>query len=439
MAAMALFWIGANGLILLPCKLVPTMTWWPALLCAAAMACFQAISWTLAGSPLLRLVVALGVLPGWVLACVLYCYSHGISVTVSELSLILCGVILAAYGVSVVGVSRGRRGEALGWAWVRQALERAVTGWPRRRRLFRTPARAQAWLEWRQKGLLLPFFVGCFILFLLAVAGLEMSRAEVIRVFLAFLSLPLLVAFFVGFGTAKTSFWARELGLSSFAATRPLSSSALVAAKLRTAARSTVATWALILLLASCWVVLSGNAGLVQDLWDVFILEYRPVRAWVIPPLALAGAVALTWMQLVAGLVLGLTGRPWVVNGAVSVYLALATAGACLGIWTYFHPDFYDTFLAVLWWLAGSAALAKALAALWAVRAACRESLLEARTFAWLLGVWVAGAACLVSLTCLLFGGRQLPVALIALGSVLTLPLARLVAAPLALAWNRHR
>ena len=93
----------------------------------------------------------------------------------------------------------------------------------------------------------------------------------------------------------------------------------------------------------------------------------------------------------------------------------------------------------MLWWLAGSAALAKAFAAVWAFRAAYQESLLEARTFAWVLGAWVPSALCLVSLIYLLFGGRQLPVALLALGAVLSLPLARLAAAPLALAWNRHR
>src|SRR5262249_23623354 len=163
-----------------------------------------------------------------------------------------------------------------------------------------------------------------------------------------------------------TSFWAKDLGLSAFAATRPATSGALVLAKLRMAALSAAAGWGLMLLLGALWVVVAGNQGRVAAGWTAFVQWRRALEGWAVLALALLGVVALTWGQLVAGMCLGLTGRAWVVNGATLALLALAAALTTLGFWTYSHPEFYDTLLVVLWALAGVAVPAKLLAAWWA-------------------------------------------------------------------------
>ena len=56
-----------------------------------------------------------------------------------------------------------------------------------------------------------------------------------------------------------------------------------------------------------------------------------------------------------------------------------------------------------------------------------------------LVAAWAVTAASLVGLVYLLVPGEILPAHLIAGGVVLALPLVRLLAAPLALEWNRHR
>src|SRR5262249_31401060 len=129
---------------------------------------------------------------------------------------------------------------------------------------FSSAARAQLWCEWRQKGLLLPLPLGCFMLVLLfATPAGEFDEILAAHVLVALVVTPLVLASFVGFGMGKTSFWAKDLGLSAFAATRPATSGALVLAKLRMAALSAAAGWGLMLLLGALWVVVSGNQGRV--------------------------------------------------------------------------------------------------------------------------------------------------------------------------------
>ena len=103
------------------------------------------------------------------------------------------------------------------------------------------------------------------------------------------------------------------------------------------------------------------------------------------------------------------------------------------------HPGFAATLWGALPWWAGGAVLLKLLAAGWALRALLRRGLVEAPTLVKLLGVWLLLAVGLFTLVCGVIPVGFVPVPLIACGVVLSLPLARLAAAPLALAWNRHR
>jgi hypothetical protein len=71
MAAAALLWLAAVWLVFEPCGMMKKVDiGWPALVCAALTANFQALAWTFVGSPLLRLVVAVMLLPAWVVAAV---------------------------------------------------------------------------------------------------------------------------------------------------------------------------------------------------------------------------------------------------------------------------------------------------------------------------------------------------------------------------------
>ena len=435
-SAAVLLWFWVTRLIMIPCGMTRTAEWWPALLLAALLTAFQAVCWTFVRSPLLRLVVAILGLPSLVMIGAYYAASHSLHVTEVELSWGMSALIGVSYLVAVAGVARTRRGDRLSWAWLREFAGRAVPRLPGGARAFTSPTAAQRWLEVRRNGWMLPVFVGFFLLMLFWATALPLSRDEVARVVAAIVFVPALLAFFVGFGMGKTSFWARDLQLTSFMATRPLSSMALANAKLYAAAISTLITFVLVLVLAPLWAVLTGNADVVRELCEGLVRDEPAWRLGILAPAVALGLSGLIWLQIVAGMCLSLTGRSWVVNTVVLFYVMVAAALIALGSWTNSHPAFFDTLLVVLGWLGGALFLLKAGAAAWIWR---QPGLWREKAAVRLIALWLAIAACLVLVLYTVMPESPVPRILVALFVVLALPLTRLTALPAAIAWNRHR
>jgi hypothetical protein len=434
-ASAVLLWLGLSWLVLVPCGRLQTVEWWPALLLAACLACFQAVCWTLVRSPLLRLVVAILGLPSVVMCGALVWAVYDLPVTGLQVTLGLYAIIGSAYVVAVAGVARDRRGDRWSWAWLGRFLLRAVPLWPSRARSFASPQAAQRWLEVRRHAWLLPVFMGSFLAMLFWATALPLSPVDVARIVAAVVGVPAVLAFFVGFGIGKTNFWARDLELSSFLATRPLTSTALAHAKLYAAGLSALATWGLVLLSAPLWTLLSGNVEVVRELCDSWFHHQPAWKLSLLAPVALAGLVGLTWLQLVAGMCLSLTGRAGVVNAVVLLYGAVGTILAGLAFWNGTHDDFLDTLLVILWWLGGGLGLLKLSAAAWTWS---WPSFWRERTVLRLI-LWLAIAVCLLVPLYALVPEGPVPTNLVALFIVLTLPLTRLTALPAAVAWNRHR
>jgi hypothetical protein len=436
MAAAALLWLGLAWLILVPCGLARTVAWWPALVLAAWLACSQAVCWTLVRAPLLRLVVIILGVPSIVLGAAFVWATYQLEITITQVMAALGAVIAGAYAGAVAGVARDRRGDRLGWAWLGRWLVRAVPCLPARERFFPSPGAAQRWLEVRRHAWVLPAFVGLFLAMLFWATALPLSPVQVAQVVVAIIGFPAVLAFFVGFGLGKTSFWARDLQLSSFLATRPLTCAALAHTKLYAAGLSALVTWGLILLLSPLWAVLSGNVGVVRGLADTLFHGQAAWQLGLLAPVALAGLVGLTWLQLVAGMCLSLTGRAWVVNGVALLYVTVAMALTGLGIWTASHADFLPTLRTALWLVGGSLGLLKVSAAVWAWGRADNGH--DAATLV-LVILWVAITTCLMFPLYAVVPEGAVPRHLVALYIVLALPFARLIALPAAVAWNRHR
>jgi hypothetical protein len=440
MAAAALLWLGLSWLILMPAGRGQERAWWVvALLLAASVTWFQALCWTLVRAPLLRLVVAIIGLPSIALYYAYAWARHNLQVTAAHLTLVLAASIVVSYAVAVVGVARDRRGDRLSWAWLWRLLARAAPRRVGRERSFASAAAAQRWLEIRRHGWILPAFTTFFLGMLFWAAALPLDKVDVARMAAGIVGFPMVLAFFVGFGIGKTSFWAKELTLPGFTATRPMTCATLAHAKLQAAGFSALATWGLVLLLAPLWALLSGNVATVRSLIEGIFQDRPAWQPYLLAPLILAGLVGLAWLQLVAGMCLSLTGRATVVNGVTLFYLLIGTTLLALVIWTGNHPEFFDTLVVVLWCLAAGLVLAKLLAAGWALRVCRRESFLDARAAAGLLGIWLAVLACVVIPLYALVPVTTMSMHLIAIGLMLCLPLARLLALPLAVAWNRHR
>jgi hypothetical protein len=162
-------------------------------------------------------------------------------------------------------------------------------------------------------------------------------------------------------------------------------------------------------------------------------------RAIVIVLLVLVGLMASTWKQLVQSLYIGMSGREWIVKASVFVALAFLSLIVPLAHWV-----FHSRFLMAVLWISLPSILAilvcfKLSAAVWIAIRLRDNRLVSDRAIligavCWDIVVFALYGVLVWLVPSLLFRGYFL-----ALIAILAVPLARLSAAPLALAWNRHR
>jgi hypothetical protein len=452
-AVAALAWVAWAGLVLRPCG-VDVPLGWPALLLAAVLAWLQALLWTPFGLPWVRLPLAL-ILPTG--AVVLAVAGSTAGVPEAALVAVLAALLPPAYLVARAGVARTRRGDVPEWWAAAAPRPRPDPARAAGRRPFRSPLGAQVWYEWRCHGLGFPLIlVGALLLqtgptVLLGrlgdaavtdglfpyLAPFSRETRIVAVTFGVLLWLPPLLASIYSGGLGSTG---PQFRMTSFLATRPQTGTALVAAKLWMAALSTLAAAGVTLLTALAWLLLTGVGPDVAGWWrQVEGMPYA-APAWLIALLALAGLLGLTWLHLCKGLVIGLAGRPraYVVIAAV-LGVGLIVALSLFGSWLAHHPQYFETLRTLLPWGMGLAALLKLLSVGGVAAGLRRRGLWAGRTVATVAGVWLGTAGCLLAVLLVL-----VPPGLVAwyvppLGVVLALPLARILAAPLALEWNRHR
>ncbi|MES1240424.1 MAG: PHB depolymerase family esterase [Acidobacteriota bacterium] len=422
--AMVGLWLATVLFVLLPFEVdLPLI--WPGLLAAAFLAWTQVLMWMPYGLPGLRVIVAvlwLVSLDAIVLLAVHY------EATEPQMVALLAPQLPLAYLAACFAVARARRGDLPDWrrifAWPGQIADLL----PRRRVRFSSPARAQAWFEWRRQGWRLPAWMGLLLPFelaLLFIAGDD--RPEIVRYTL--LGVLLTPSFMAAFAAATIS--------KSSDATRPLTSASLVAAKLEVALRSTLAAWLLVAIAIPFALTFSSTWPVVIERTIQWIEAEGTLRAAAIVLLVFLGLFGLTWRQLVQNLYLGLTGRERVVKSGVLFVLAcLAVFGPIAG-WIL---ALYGMALATkaLPWIAAALIGLKLSAAASIATRLRRQRLLDDRTLVAAAAGWLVAVLALYGLLAWLVTTPLIPRYFLALVAVLAIPLARLSAAPLALAGHRH-
>jgi hypothetical protein len=435
-AVMAGLWLATARFAVLPSGVdVPLM--WPVFFAVASLAWIQVLMWMPYGFPGLRVIAAVG----WLTTIDAIVFT-AIERKVPEAGMIafLAPQIPIAYLCAYVAVARARRGDVPDWRdkFARLGAIRDVLA--RRRDHFPSAARAQAWFEWRQHGLSLPVWVGILLPFELAFLLVPGTPALAVYTLFGVLVTPPFMAAFVAHGARKPGPHASDAeGLPPFIATQPLATSALIAAKLSMSIWSTLAAWLLVVIAIPVALTLSGT-------WPVVIDRARRVsdvvgtpRAVVVALLLLAGLVASTWKQLVQGLYIGLGGRGWLIKASASVTLGLVIFIEPIFLWI---RDSDKVRLAIwngLPWFLAVLVVIKMSAAAWIAPRLQASRLFNDR-------VLVTGAACWLAAVLTLYGvfvwlvlGPLIPRYFLLLLAILAIPLARVSAAPLALAWNRHR
>jgi polyhydroxybutyrate depolymerase len=412
---------------------------WPALLGAVYLAWTQVLTWMAYGLPGLRILVFvlwLAALDAVVILAV------QLEVPEPRLVAMLAPQLPLAYLAACLVVARARRGQVPDWRGAFTRLGRMARVFSPRQGVLASPFAAQAWFEWRQQGRLLPALVGLLLPFELGLLYLARHEPPVL-VELTLLAVLLTPPFMAGFTAAFAFAPGREGGDPSGAtltATRPLTSAALVAAKLRAAIWSTLAAWLLVLVAVPLALALTGTWPIVADGIARLVEVVGRPRAILIALVGFAGLVASTWKQLVQSLCIALTGSARVVRGSVLVRLSLLVAIWPIGDWATRN---WTSVVVTLWdagpWVLAVLAALKLSAGAWVASRLHRSRLVSDRSLvkgaaAW-LAVVLALHAALVWLASTPFIAHHLS----ALVAILAVPLVRVSAAPLALARSRHR
>lgn len=402
--------------------------WGPALFGAATVAAVSATLWLTEDSG--WIFVAVGVVPVvlglWLKGRYGYAFSQPThlwqEVTFPEVVTLLA-VAVCAYYVAVAGVSRRRCGERLPSLGIIALLERLLDPAPYSGLPFRSAVHAQAWYEWRKKGLAMPGAVVFGLLIFLAL-WLVLSRNgdDLLQGLLVGGGLLSGAALLGGIVTGNCGPDDANYEMGSFLATRPITTIDMARTILKTALKSVLMAWliwaaAFVAVYLIVWATQSHRPALPREL------------GWWYFPATLIGAVAILGLLTCAGL----SGRrgPFLI-----LFCALPGAFIGLSLFAKFAlaREAREQFLEATW---ASAAVLAILLTAWAFAAARRRKLISWPTVYVAGSLWAALAA-LIAVADVLHAGQR-PALFVLLAGVCALAVAPLAAAPLALAWNRTR
>lgn len=353
---------------------------------------------------------------------------------------ILVPQLPVAYWAARTAVCRARRGEVPDWSGAFTPLA-SLALLLAQRGPFRSPMGAQTWYEWQQHGWSLPVLVTFVLPFALGLLFLDRNAPAFVIISLAVVALtPPIMASFVASTIRRASPRGDDYGLAPFLATRPLTSAALINAKLRVSIVSTIITWVVVITVVPLALSLSDTWPIViERARDLHDLIGRP-RAIAITVLAVLALVATTWKRLVTSLYVGLSGRPWLVRTHIGVTMVLLVVAIPFVQWIGENPrEIVVRILDAVPVAAGVLVAVKMSAAGWIATRLDRSRLIEPRALLGTAAVWLAAVLALYAVFAWIADTPHIPRYVLVLIAILAVPLTRLSAAPLALASNRHR
>lgn len=406
--------------------------WGPALFAATSIAAGQATLWLTEKSPAwlpwaFALVAAgLGV---WLKSRYGDTFSQPnrfwLEVTPLEV-LTMLGITALAFYIAVIGVARQRRGDLLPSFGVLAWFERTFDATPEVGQPFRTPAQAQFWFEWRQKGWPMPaavvfgMVVGCGIWAISVHDGKELLHA-----FYAGGGVLSVVAMVGGMILGNTGPSDSNFGMGHFLATRPMTSAEMSRTILKVGAKSVLVTWSIwVAAFAVVWLLLLAFNAIPPGV----PAEWRRLGWWYAPATLLG-----PW--IVVGLIssLGLTGSPSFMMKLFAIFFLLIMARPLLEQ----HVLSYSVRQQVERAIPAALGVVFMLGTAWAFIAARRRNLITSRTAWTIIGGW-AMLSGIVMFESWRHSETPMAASVLAIGLLATAA-APLATAPLALAWNRNR
>ena len=429
-AATASLWIATATLARWPGGVDVYVPWvWPALLTAAYLAWTQALMWMPYGLPGLRVVIAaMWLMVVDVIVLLALNYKVGEPVMIA----ICAPQIPIAYLVAWYAVARARRGDVPDWRGIFARLGRIAEVLPRRRDRFLSPIRAQVWFEWRRHGRMLPALVALVVpieLLLLLIPGNDTAPIVFEILFIALITPPFMAAFAAPALSTSTPYMA----------TRPLTSASLIAAKVKMTVWSTLAAWLLVLAFIAGALLLSGRMPVVAERARAGAEVTGTIRLIAAVLFVFAALVASTWKHLVQSLCIGLTGRDWLIKSSVLLALVALVAIGPLADGIIRNNDVQSAIWNGLPWILVALVFLKMIAGSWVAIRLYDSRLLSDRALVTGAAGWLVTVLALYGVLEWFAASPLVPRYFLGAIAILQVPLARVSAAPLALAWSRHR
>jgi hypothetical protein len=207
---------------------------------------------------------------------------------------------------------------------------------------------------------------------------------------------------------------------------------------MQAAAGSMALSWLMVLVVTPIWLALWCDTSKLADGWRMLEAHSSSIASWVLVPLTLAVAMALTWRWLVVSLYQGLWGRPTLFIWRAAVCFLGGWVGLIVLAHTVDHAKQLKQWLEAGRYLA-ILVLLKGVLSTWAFRSAHRRGLLSGRAIVAYLAIWAGAVLCLATFGWLTLANTSVPKPVIILGALLLFPLVRIGVAPLALKVSRHR
>lgn len=415
----------------------------PAALQAAAItAVLQALLWWPFGIPWARVIITVHLLPLLILTPILagLLDVDGRTVTVFFFAVLVCSVVLA-----LAGVARTRRGDVPRWRWLEQPIDKPRVvrkARPARPiRAFRSLRCALNWFEHRRHLLAFPLVVACAAILLLhGIFLFEEVHENQLRLGFNFLILPPLFAPFVALSLGRTGSSSKTANvLSAFTATRPVSTAALVGVKFRMALASALMACGVLVLLASIWFFGTGVYRQLPDWWRQVQVENQTLKVAASFLLVASMLLVITWRLLIDGICAALTGRTWIARANWLLHGLALTLGMMIVADVMNRPGDYQAGRDALSYALGAAVAIRIFIAACLIRILVRRQLGQPREIVVFGAIWLAVAALLFGLARFVVPNEIVGEWTLTCIVLLVLPMVRLCAAPLALAWNRHR
>ena len=424
------------------------MPGWFAVVLGAYVIFYLTTLWCLAGFRIVRTVaLAVGGVSSIMVAIVPFFGTilHLSWLTEERLIPIMIALAIVAYTIALRTVARQRSGGGRQRSWIITLANRFVDSLPKRTRDFASPAAAQFWFEWRRSGWLLPACVA-FVIVVVIFPISWFQRDDSGRVndtLFWLLAMPLILGFVIGKNFMNCEFWSTNLAIPNFLAVRPLSDVEYVRAKMKVAAVSVLIVWSLILIFLFSWMLLWENSAVLKG--QLFLFRELYPHSWLLVTiLCCFGLMVLTWRLMVNGLWVGLSGSRsrYITSLALQVLIPALVSLAAGILSDRIDREIKDNpvlmqsvALAGIGWILAVLVIARFwfAAFMWG-----KTDRGFARPY---MVIWCVATACLLVLAITaspVFDTYRFE-HLYVLGALLIFPLARIGAAPLSFAQNRHR